>query len=87
MFAKQAAIREGQDAVTSGALDVTNGVGPLHMAAANGHAALVDLLLQAGAPIDAPDGDGATAVQVTSHSSVLHRRSQHTEAVAHMERA
>jgi ankyrin repeat protein len=50
--------------VAAGAWDVTNGVAPLHLAAAKGHTALVELLLQGGAPVDAPDGDGATALQV-----------------------
>jgi ankyrin repeat protein len=53
--------------VATGAWDVTNGVGPLHLAAAKGHAELVELLLQGGAPVDAPDGDGATALQVNRY--------------------
>jgi Ankyrin repeat len=64
---KQAAIREGQDALAAGAWDVTNGVGPLHLAAAKGHAALVELLLQGGAPVDGPDGNCATALQVNRY--------------------
>lgn len=63
-FRDQAAIRDGQDAVAAGAWDVTNGVGPLHLAATKGHTELVEQLLQGGAPVDAPDGDGATALQV-----------------------
>lgn len=56
--------------MTAGAWDVTNGVAPLHLAAAKGHAELVEVLLEAGAPIDAHDGDGATAVQVTDCLSI-----------------
>jgi Ankyrin repeats (many copies) len=64
----QAAIQDGQEAVSTGAWNVTNGNGPLHLAASNGRAQLVELLLQAGAPVDAPDGDGATALQVVGTS-------------------
>ena len=69
----QAAIAEGSAAVTSGAWDVDSGVGPLHLAAAKGYAPLVQQLLEAGVPIDAPDGDGATALQVTFHHRTFFR--------------
>lgn len=60
----QAALAEEQAALCSGAWDVTSGVGPLHLAAARGAAGAVATLLEAGAPVDAPDGDGVTALQV-----------------------
>lgn len=47
-----------------GAYDVMGGAGPLQLAAADGRADLVAILLEAGAVLDAKDGDGRTALQV-----------------------
>lgn len=46
-------------------------MGPLHLAAAQGQAGLVQVLLDAGAPVDALDGDGQTALLVREFQNFL----------------
>ncbi|KAL4459150.1 hypothetical protein ABPG75_014015 [Micractinium tetrahymenae] len=47
-----------------GVFDVQTGVAPLHLAAREGRAELVELLLSKGAAVDSLDGHGWTALQV-----------------------
>ena len=55
--------------VRSGKYDLMSGKGVLHCAAWEGHLEMLEMLVQAGAPIDANDGHGLTALQVEPGSS------------------
>ena len=56
---------EGLGAVRSGNYDLMTGRGILHCAAREGRLGFVETLIKAGAQIDAPDGHGLTALQVS----------------------
>ncbi|KAG7668739.1 putative GA-binding protein subunit beta-1 [Nannochloris sp. 'desiccata'] len=61
-------------AIASGSIvDEHTGVAPLHLAAGEGHVALVEVLLSAGFPVNCKDGAGATALDIArkyEHSDV-----------------
>jgi len=59
----QAAIAEAGGAVAAGAFDAATRCGALQAAAGAGRPAALEALLAAGAPVDAPDGNGLTALQ------------------------
>ena len=48
----------------AGAFSVDTRRGPLHAAAGAGQVAALEALLAAGAPVDGPDGNNLTALQV-----------------------
>lgn len=50
--------------VRSGKYDLLSGKGVLHCAAREGRLEVLEMLIEAGAPIDAHDGNGLTALQV-----------------------
>ena len=60
----QAAIDAAGAVVRDGVYDAETCRGVLHSAAGGGHVAALELLLAAGAPVDAKDGNGLTALQV-----------------------
>ncbi|KAK9904970.1 hypothetical protein WJX75_006675 [Coccomyxa subellipsoidea] len=51
--------------VRSGKYDLLSGKGVLHCAAREGRLEVLEMLIEAGAPIDAHDGNGLTALQVS----------------------
>ena len=59
----QAAIAEAGGAVAAGAFDAATRCGALQAAAGAGRPDVLEALLAAGAPVDAPDGNGLTALQ------------------------
>lgn len=60
----QAAIDAAGAVVRDGVYDAETCRGVLHSAAGGGQIAALELLLAAGAPVDAKDGNGLTALQV-----------------------
>lgn len=75
----QAALKDGGQAVVkSGAPVRGSGALPLQQAAAAGKAELVQMLLDAGAPLDAADGKGLTPLQVRIIQRSRRRRSRST---------
>ncbi len=56
---------EGLGVVRSGNYDLLTGRGILHCAAREGRLGFVETLIKAGAPVDALDGHGLTALQVS----------------------
>ncbi len=50
--------------VRSSNFDLLSGKGILHCAAREGHLNIIEMLLEAGAPINAQDGHGLTTLQV-----------------------
>ena len=63
MIAKEA-IAANQEVVKAGVYELRNRLAPLHCAAAHGHAEALQALIDAGAPLEATDGFGNTALQV-----------------------
>ena len=63
--AGQAVISDSPDLVKSGVVDLITGSCPLHAAARGGSADAVEVLLRAGAAIEARDGHGWTALRVS----------------------
>ena len=60
----QAAVDAAGEVVRAGVYDAETCRGVLHSAAGGGQIAALELLLAAGAPVDAKDGNGLTALQV-----------------------
>lgn len=60
----QAAVDAAGAVVRDGVYDAETCRGVLHSAAGGGQIAALELLLAAGAPVDAKDGSGLTALQV-----------------------
>jgi ankyrin repeat protein len=60
----QAVITEFPDLVSNGVIDLMTGSAPLHAAARGGSAEAVKAVLDAGADIEARDGNGWTALRV-----------------------
>jgi len=59
--------------VSSGVVDLSaGGALPLHLAAAGGHLDVVRALLAAGAPLEATEGKGQTALQVRHTAETGH---------------
>ncbi|CAL8464448.1 g3983 [Coccomyxa elongata] len=65
VFTEIIASDEGLGVVRSGNYDLLTGRGILHCAAREGRLGFVETLIKAGAPVDAPDGHGLTALQVS----------------------
>ena len=60
----QEAIQKNPELVRSGKCEVASTLTPLNCAAAQGHVPCLEALLEAGAPLEAEDGFGQTALQV-----------------------
>lgn len=58
-------IQQHRVAVVTGAYDETTGLGPLHLAASLGFVEAMEALLSAGVPVNALDGTGSTALEVS----------------------
>ena len=66
----QAAVEENSAVVKKGSCDVQK-TAPLHLAASRGDVSALEILLDAGAPINATDGNGFSALEVDSQLSPL----------------
>ena len=62
-----------RDVLREGICDLLTMRAPLHCAARLGKVPQLELLLEAGSPVDCPDGHGWTALQVLSQNHVPHK--------------
>lgn len=78
------------EGVAASTQDAQRGFSALHNAAAMGHVAIVELLMAAGAPVDAQDRNGVTALISAAyhgHASVLTQLLAHGADVHHRPQA
>lgn len=72
LVAVKAAAAEHASALTAGAYEYDSKHAPLHLATSLGLTDIMEALLAAGAPVEALDGFGNTALQVRTRPSRLH---------------
>ena len=64
VYQTQAAVEEHSAVVKKGSCDVKN-TAPLHLAASLGDLSAMEILLDAGAPMNATDGHGLSALEAS----------------------
>ena len=67
----QEAIKDLPELVKSGKAEVASNLTPLNCAAAKGYVACLEMLVKAGAPLEATDGFGLTPLRVCALISSL----------------